>query len=115
MAFPSSSRVGTSSSSSSSFTGSPPVLGRSSITLEVGLPTNPLVAEGRDGALDEGAESGASVVEEEAKEQVLSYWQEAFRDSKSLGERMLVRVTMLEITSSLLLMRVVEARKKVVK
>ena len=67
----------------------------------LGLPMNP-------------EEKGAGRVED-TKWQVLSTSQELRRAASSDGPRMLVRVTTFEMTSSLLLMRVVEALKKVVK
>ena len=87
----------------------PPDLGVSgrAAALVLGLPMNPL----EKGTLD--AEDSAS--ELLANKHVLSISQELFNEAKSEGARMLVRVTMLEMTSSLLLTLVVEALKKVVK
>ena len=59
--------------------------------------------------------SAALVAVLEINWQVLSTSHELFNLAKSDGPKMLVRVTTLEMTSSRLLTRVVEALKKVVK
>ena len=71
-------------------------------SLVLGLPMKPSVKS-----------EGAAV--EEMNWQVLSTSHELFNLAKSEGPKMLVRVTTLEMTSSRLLTRVEEARKKVVK
>ena len=81
-----------------------PDLGSSSMTtLVLGRPMKPLV------------KSAAFVAVLEINWQVLSTSHELFSLAKSDGPKMLVRVTTLEMTSSRLLTRVVEALKKVVK
>ena len=82
-----------------------PDLGSSSMiaTLVLGRPMKPLV------------KSTAFVAVLEINWHVLSTSHELFSLAKSDGPKMLVRVTTLEMTSSRLLTRVVEALKKVVK
>ena len=68
-----------------------------------GLPINPFV-KAFDAATDD-----------DANWHVLSTWHELLRELRSSGDRMLVSVMTLEITSARLLTLVVDALKKVVK
>ena len=89
----------------------PLVLGSSRVLdLVLGLPMNPVVNVEAEAAAVVGMAK-----DEETKWQVLSTSQELFKEARSVGSRMLVKVMTLLMISSRLLTRVVEALKKVVK